>query len=117
MEIYANQVLSVDLFVYMHQQRVAFVGFTAGVPDTVMGLTFVAAGVSVPDALSSLAVVKEGKLYEVKHSFRHMPSTMQCRNQATHISRCTYVQVPVGLKSKNLKRKWENGKFEDFTKT
>lgn len=27
-----------------------------------MGLTFVAAGVSVPDALSSLAVVKEGKL-------------------------------------------------------
>jgi hypothetical protein len=25
-----------------------------------MGLTFVAAGVSVPDALSSLAVVKEG---------------------------------------------------------
>lgn len=26
-----------------------------------MGLTFVAAGVSVPDALSSLSVVKEGK--------------------------------------------------------
>jgi len=25
-----------------------------------MGLTFVAAGVSVPDALSSLAVIKEG---------------------------------------------------------
>lgn len=31
-----------------------------GIPDTVMGLTFVAAGVSVPDALSSLAVIKEG---------------------------------------------------------
>lgn len=31
------------------------------IPDTVMGLTFVAAGVSVPDALSSLAVVKEGE--------------------------------------------------------
>lgn len=29
-----------------------------------MGLTFVAAGVSVPDALSSLAVVKEGIIYE-----------------------------------------------------
>lgn len=27
-----------------------------------MGLTFVAAGVSVPDALSSLSVVKEGKI-------------------------------------------------------
>jgi Ca2+/Na+ antiporter len=37
------------------------VGFTLGVPDTVMGLTFVAAGVSVPDALSSLAVMKEGE--------------------------------------------------------
>lgn len=37
-----------------------FTGSTLGIPDTVMGLTFVAAGVSVPDALSSLAVVKEG---------------------------------------------------------
>lgn len=36
------------------------VGSTLGIPDTVMGLTFVAAGVSVPDALSSLAVIKEG---------------------------------------------------------
>ena len=35
-------------------------GSTLGIPDTVMGLTFMAAGVSVPDALSSLAVVKEG---------------------------------------------------------
>lgn len=35
-------------------------GYTLGIPDTVMGLTFVAAGVSVPDALSSLAVIKEG---------------------------------------------------------
>lgn len=109
MEIYANQVLSVDLFVYMHQQRVAFVGFTAGVPDTVMGLTFVAAGVSVPDALSSLAVVKEGKLYEVKHSFRHMPSTMQCRNQATHISRCTYSSSMLKI---SIRR--ENGKMENL---
>jgi Ca2+/Na+ antiporter len=29
-----------------------------------MGLTFVAAGVSVPDALSSLAVVKEGNVHK-----------------------------------------------------
>nr|CAI5831822.1 unnamed protein product [Callosobruchus analis] len=34
--------------------------YTLGIPDTVMGLTFVAAGVSVPDALSSIAVVREG---------------------------------------------------------
>lgn len=34
-----------------------------GIPDTVMGLTFVAAGVSVPDALSSIAVIKEGFVF------------------------------------------------------
>lgn len=37
-----------------------FTGSTLGIPDTVMGLTFVAAGVSVPDALSSIAVIREG---------------------------------------------------------
>jgi len=31
-----------------------------GIPDTVMGLTFVAAGVSIPDILTSLAVAREG---------------------------------------------------------
>ena len=35
-------------------------GFTLTVPDTVMSLTLVAAGVSVQDALSGIAVVKEG---------------------------------------------------------
>lgn len=35
-------------------------GFTFGIPDTVMGLTFVAAGVSIPDILTSLAVAREG---------------------------------------------------------
>ncbi|CAG5076464.1 Similar to CG1090: Probable sodium/potassium/calcium exchanger CG1090 (Drosophila melanogaster) [Cotesia congregata] len=39
---------------------ISFYRSTLGIPDTVMGLTFVAAGVSVPDALSSLAVIKEG---------------------------------------------------------
>lgn len=41
---------------------ITVIGFTLGIPDTVMGLTFIAAGVSVPDALSGVAVVKEGKL-------------------------------------------------------
>lgn len=39
---------------------ITIIGATLGIPDTVMGLTFVAAGVSVPDALSSIAVIKEG---------------------------------------------------------
>lgn len=40
--------------------QITIIGSTMGIPDTVMGLTFVAAGVSVPDALSSIAVIKEG---------------------------------------------------------
>ena len=39
---------------------ITVIGFTLGIPDTVMGLTFIAAGVSVPDCLSGVAVVKEG---------------------------------------------------------
>lgn len=36
------------------------VGFTMGIPDSVMGLTFIAAGSSVPDAIASVLVVREG---------------------------------------------------------
>lgn len=49
-----------------------FAGNTLGIPDTVMGLTFVAAGVSVPDALSSLSVVKEGKEIHVQIIIRKL---------------------------------------------
>jgi len=35
-------------------------GITAGIPDPVMGLTFLAAGTSIPDAMSSLAVARRG---------------------------------------------------------
>lgn len=48
------------IFENLQSFNLLFIGNTLGIPDTVMGLTFVAAGVSVPDALSSLSVVKEG---------------------------------------------------------
>jgi len=35
-------------------------GLTTGIPDPVMGLTFLAAGTSIPDAMSSLAVARRG---------------------------------------------------------
>lgn len=35
-----------------------------------MGLTFVAAGVSVPDALSSIAVIKEGYVIRIINIYR-----------------------------------------------
>jgi hypothetical protein len=39
---------------------VTIIGFTFGIPDSIMGITFLAAGSSVPDALSSVLVVRQG---------------------------------------------------------
>ena len=36
-------------------------GKVIGIPDTVMGLTFLAAGTSVPDLITSVLVAKQGK--------------------------------------------------------
>ncbi|XP_026754390.2 probable sodium/potassium/calcium exchanger CG1090 isoform X2 [Galleria mellonella] len=52
--------LWISFYSYFMVWMITIIGYTLGIPDTVMGLTFVAAGVSVPDALSSLAVIKEG---------------------------------------------------------
>ena len=53
-------VVWISLYAYMMDWMITVIGFTLAIPDTVMGLTFIAAGVSVPDALSGIAVVKEG---------------------------------------------------------
>lgn len=50
----------ISFYSYFMVWMIVIIGTTLGIPDTVMGLTFVAAGVSVPDALSSIAVIKEG---------------------------------------------------------
>ncbi|XP_053669903.1 probable sodium/potassium/calcium exchanger CG1090 [Anopheles nili] len=50
----------ISFYSYFMVWMITIIGSTLGIPDTVMGLTFVAAGVSVPDALSSIAVIKEG---------------------------------------------------------
>ena len=36
-------------------------GETLGIPDTVMGLTLLAAGTSIPDTVASVMVAREGK--------------------------------------------------------
>merc|ERR1711907_626745 len=36
------------------------IGVTFGIPDTVMGLTFLAAGTSIPDLSSSVIVARQG---------------------------------------------------------
>lgn len=58
----------ISLYSYVMVWMITIIGFTLGIPDTVMGLTFIAAGVSVPDALSGIAVVKEGELAAMESS-------------------------------------------------
>ena len=50
------------LLTYLMVWMVTIIGFTFGIPDSVMGITFLAAGSSVPDALSSVLVVRQGKI-------------------------------------------------------
>jgi len=45
---------------YMCFWMVAVIGYTLGIPDTVSGLTILAAGTSVPELVSSVLVVKSG---------------------------------------------------------
>ncbi|KAG8575654.1 hypothetical protein GDO81_009630 [Engystomops pustulosus] len=46
---------------YILVWMVTIVGETLGVPDTVMGLTLLAAGTSIPDTVASVLVAREGK--------------------------------------------------------
>jgi sodium/potassium/calcium exchanger 4 len=49
-----------SLFSYVMLWMITVIGYTFNVPDTVMGITFIAFGASVPDALGSLLVAKSG---------------------------------------------------------
>lgn len=40
--------------------QVTVIGFTLGIPDVIMGITFLAAGTSVPDCMASLIVARQG---------------------------------------------------------
>jgi len=49
------------IFSYFMVSWVEVVGATAGIPSVIMGLTFLAAGTSVPDMLSAVIVAKQGE--------------------------------------------------------
>lgn len=40
--------------------QVTIISFTLGIPEVVMGITFLAAGTSVPDCIASLIVARQG---------------------------------------------------------
>ncbi|XP_054759349.2 sodium/potassium/calcium exchanger 3-like [Lytechinus pictus] len=50
----------IAIFSYVMVWMVAYIGHTLHIPDTIMGITFLAAGTSVPDAIASLLVAREG---------------------------------------------------------
>ena len=47
-------------FSYIMVWMVCLVGYTLGIPDTIMGITFLAAGTSVPDTIASVMVARNG---------------------------------------------------------
>lgn len=55
--------------------QVTIIGYTFGIPDVIMGITFLAAGTSVPDCMASLIVARQGT-----HSVpAPQPSAAPCR--------------------------------------
>ncbi|XP_061565587.1 sodium/potassium/calcium exchanger 5 [Cololabis saira] len=51
----------ISAFTYILVWMVTVVGETLNIPDTVMGLTLLAAGTSIPDTVASVMVAREGK--------------------------------------------------------
>ncbi|XP_073720991.1 sodium/potassium/calcium exchanger 4-like isoform X1 [Misgurnus anguillicaudatus] len=50
----------IAIFSYVMVWMVTIVGYTLGIPDVIMGITFLAAGTSVPDCIASLIVARQG---------------------------------------------------------
>ncbi|CAH8488875.1 unnamed protein product [Schistosoma turkestanicum] len=51
----------IGIFTVVMMWMITVIGVTLHIPDTIMGLTFIAAGSSVPDAIASVIVVREGE--------------------------------------------------------
>ncbi|XP_068610207.1 sodium/potassium/calcium exchanger 4 [Brachionichthys hirsutus] len=52
--------LWIAIFSYFMVWMVTVIGYTLGIPDVIMGITFLAAGTSVPDCIASLIVARQG---------------------------------------------------------
>lgn len=58
-------VIWISLISYMLSWFLTIVGYNLGVPDSIMGLTILAAGTSVPEVASSYIVSKKGNYYYI----------------------------------------------------
>lgn len=57
---FTMSIVWIGIFSYFMVEWTAIIGDTLHIPEVVMGLTFLAAGTSVPDLLSSVIVAKQG---------------------------------------------------------
>ncbi|OCT77761.1 sodium/potassium/calcium exchanger 3 isoform X1 [Xenopus laevis] len=60
MVTFASSSLWIAGLSYVMVWMVTIIGFTLGIPDVIMGITFLAAGTSVPDCMASLIVARQG---------------------------------------------------------
>ncbi|KPP67194.1 sodium/potassium/calcium exchanger 3-like [Scleropages formosus] len=60
MVTFISSTLWIAGFSYIMVWMVTVIGFTLGIPDVIMGITFLAAGTSVPDCMASLIVARQG---------------------------------------------------------
>ncbi|XP_026870594.2 sodium/potassium/calcium exchanger 3 isoform X2 [Electrophorus electricus] len=60
MVTFVTSTLWIAGFSYIMVWMVTVIGFTLGIPDVIMGITFLAAGTSVPDCMASLIVARQG---------------------------------------------------------
>ncbi|XP_031747325.1 sodium/potassium/calcium exchanger 4 isoform X2 [Xenopus tropicalis] len=57
---FITSTLWIAIFSYIMVWMVTVIGYTLGIPDVIMGITFLAAGTSVPDCMASLIVARQG---------------------------------------------------------
>ncbi|XP_043916090.1 sodium/potassium/calcium exchanger 3 [Protopterus annectens] len=60
MVTFISSTIWIAAFSYVMVWMVTVIGFTLGIPDVIMGITFLAAGTSVPDCMASLIVARQG---------------------------------------------------------
>merc|ERR1712083_139177 len=58
---FLGSIIWIAVYSYLMVWWATVTGKVIGIPDTVMGLTFLAAGTSVPDLITSVLVAKQGK--------------------------------------------------------
>ncbi|XP_074466225.1 sodium/potassium/calcium exchanger 3 [Sebastes fasciatus] len=60
MVTFAASTLWIAIFSYLMVWMVTIISYTLDIPDYIMGITFLAAGTSVPDCMASLIVARQG---------------------------------------------------------